>query len=222
MRVQFTCLLLAVGLVATPAVHTQTPSAVDLAQSLQKRYATIRDFKADFTQELRSGVLRTLRSDGKGQLKVKKPDRLWMTYTAPQKSEFIADGTEVKTYTASDRSGTRGPMPKGDDISVAILFLAGRGDLIKDFRSTVPATHPAGEWHLTLTPIKPQKDFVTLTLVVHRPSLALRGMTTVDAQGGTTVFRFNNLRENVGLKDSDFSFTFPPRAHVIYTGRDAR
>ena len=37
----------------------------------------------------------------------------------------------------------------------------------------------------------------------------LKGLTTVDHKGGTFVFAFTNIRENVGLKDSDFHFTFP-------------
>ncbi len=222
MRVQLTVLLLAGGLLAAPvrtAGLAQAPPAADLAQSLQKRYATIRDFRADFTHEVKGAVLRTIATTERGEVKVKKPGRLWMAYTAPYKKAFVADGAFVYTYNASDRAGTRGPMPQGDDISVAILFLAGRGDLVKDFRASMPASQPAGEWQLVLTPIKRQQDFATLTLAVDRATLAIRGMTTVDAQGGTFILRFTNLRENVGLKDSDFRFTFPRGTHVIDTGR---
>lgn len=223
MRVQFTGLLLAGGLLATASVGTaplgQVPSAADLAKSLQKRYATVRDFRADFTHEVRGAVLRTLATTERGELKVLKPGRMWMSYTAPQKKAFVADGSYVYTYMASDRSGTRGPIPEGDDISVAVLFLAGRGDLVKDFRASMPATQPAGEWHLILAPLKRQQDFRTLTLVVDRATLAIRGMTTLDGQGGTFILSFANLRENVGLKDSDFRFTFPRGTYVIDTGR---
>jgi outer membrane lipoprotein carrier protein len=223
MRVQFTVALLAGALLATAPVGTtagtQVPAAAELAMSLQKRYATIRDFKADFTHEVKGAVLRTVTTVERGDLKVKKPGRLWMTYTAPQKKAFVADGSFIYTYNASDRAGTQGPMPAAGDTSVAILFLAGRGDLVKDFTASMPATHPAGEWHLVLTPLKRQPDFATLTLAVDRASLAIRGMTTVDAQGGTFILRFTNLQENIGLKDTDFRFTFPRGTHVIH-GRD--
>jgi outer membrane lipoprotein-sorting protein len=119
---------------------------------------------------------------------------------------------------AADRSGTQQPMPKGDDISMAILFVAGRGDLVKDFRATMPAAQPADAWHLTLTPVKRQEDFANMTLVIDRRTLMLRGMTTIDHKGGTFVFAFTNIRENVGLKDSDFHYTFPRNANVIHTG----
>ena len=131
---------------------------------------------------------------------------------------FVADGTYIYTYVAADRSGTQQPMPKGDDISMAILFVAGRGDLVKDFRATMPAAQPADAWHLTLTPVKRQEDFANMTLVIDRRTLMLRGMTTIDHKGGTFVFAFTNIRENVGLKDSDFHYTFPRNANVIHTG----
>ena len=202
----------------TRQVSGQTPSPTELAARLQQRYATIKDFRADFTHEVQGSVLKTLRTTEKGQIKVRKPGRVWMTYAAPQKKEFVADGTCVYTYVASDRSGTRGPMPKGDDISMAILFVAGRGDLVKDFRATMPATQPADVWHLTLTPLKRQDDFASMTLIVDRRTLVLRGLTTIDHRGGLFAFAFTNIRENVGIKDSDFNFTFPRSTNVIPTG----
>ena len=110
-------------------------------------------------------------------------------------------------------------MPQGDDLSVAILFLAGRGDLVKDFRATMPADQPDGEWQLDLVPVKRQEDVATLSLFVDRRTLAFRGLSTADHMGGTFKFRFTNLRENVGLKDSEFSFKFPRDTNVIDNGR---
>ena len=219
MQVRFALPLLAAGLLAaSPALNSQGPSADELARTLQKRYATIRDFRADFTHQVQGSVLRTLRTTEQGTLKVLKPGRVWMSYAPPQKKEFVADGIRIYTYVAADRSGTEGPMPQGDDISAAILFVAGRGDLVKDFRAAMPAVQPADAWHLTLTPLKRQDDFATMTLVVDRKTLVLRGLTTIDHQGGTFVFAFTNIRENVGLKDTDFRFTFPRKTNVIHTG----
>jgi len=208
-----------VGALEASPLHGQAPSADSLALSLQKRYATIRDFRASFTHEVQGSVLRTLRTTERGELKVKKPGRVWMTYGPPQKKTFVADGTYVYTYINSDRTGTRGPMPKGDDLTVAILFLAGRGDLVKDFRASIPDEQPAGEWQLDLVPLKRQEDVATLTLFVDRGNLVLRGLTTTDHMGGTFRFRFTDIHENVGLKDSDFNFKFPRGTNVIDNGR---
>ena len=204
---------------ATPDVRQgQAPSPGELAGALQKRYATIKDFRADFTHQVQGSVLRTIRTIERGEIKVKKPGRVWMKYAPPQKKDFVADGSCIYTHVSADRSGTKGAMPTGDDISIAILFVAGRGDLVKDFKATMPATQPADVWHLTLTPIKRQEDFATMTLAVDRKTLVLRGLTTIDHKGGSFVFAFTNIRENVGLKDSDFQFTFPRNTNVIHSG----
>ncbi len=212
-----TALAMLTPLAASRPVYGQTPSPPELAAAVQKRYATIKDFRADFTHEVQGAVLRTLRTTERGEIKVKKPGRVWMKYAPPQKKDFVADGRCVYTYVAADRSGTKGPMPVGEDISIAILFVAGRGDLVKDFRATMPATQPPDVWHLTLTPIKRQEDFATMTLVLDRKTLVLRGLTTIDHKGGNFVFGFTNIRENVDLKDSDFQFTFPRNANVVNT-----
>ena len=223
MKVRFALLslpaLAMVGLLAASRpVLAQAPLPDELARSLQKRYATIKDFRADFTHEVQGSVLRTLRTIERGEIMVRKPGRVWMKYSPPQKKDFVADGTCVYTHVAADRSGTRGAMPQGDDISIAILFLAGRGDLVKDFRATMPVSQSPDAWRLTLTPVKRQEDFATMTLVVDRKTLVLRGLTTLDHKGGTFVFAFTNIRENVGLKDSDFHFTFPRNTNVIHSG----
>ena len=67
---------------------------------------------------------------------------------------------------------------------------------------------PAGEYHLGLVPKSTQADFETLTLFLDRPTLAVLGFVTTDDQGTNTI-RFSNLKENTGLADSAFAFTFP-------------
>ncbi len=112
--------------------------------------------------------------------------------------------------TPGDPSCTVTPIPKGDQISQGILFLAGRGNLVKDFTSTAPAAQPANAWQLDLVPKVPQDDFTALTVVVDRQSLALQRFVTVDRDGNKSQFDFSHLKENAGLKDNDFVFT-PPR-----------
>jgi outer membrane lipoprotein-sorting protein len=52
-------------------------------------------------------------------------------------------------------------------------------------------------------------------LLVEPGSLALKGMVTADAQGGTSVFSFSNLKENVGLAEKEFTFRMPRGVDVI-------
>ncbi len=52
-------------------------------------------------------------------------------------------------------------------------------------------------------------------LVVDPATLGIRGLVTVDAQGGTSSFSFTNLKENIGLADKDFAFKIPRGVDVV-------
>lgn len=183
------------------------PTAAELAKRVQARYQTVQDFTADFTQTYQGVLLRDKRTES-GTIVLKKPNRVRFEYTRPEKKTFVSNGVVFRSYIADGKIGTEDPLPKDGEQSTALLFLAGRGDLVRDFQATMPAAQPAGEWHLVLTPRKKQADFETLTLILDRTSLALRGFTTVDDQGTSTI-RLNNLKENTGVKDSAFAFEFP-------------
>lgn len=185
------------------------PSAAELARELQARYATVADFKTQFTHTYHGAVLRTTLVE-RGEVSIKKPGRMRWTYTSPEKKEFVADGTKFYSYAPADQIVYVSDIPAGNEVSTAVLFLAGKGDLVRDFAASLPASQPQGQWQLTLTPKSPQADFRTLTLTVDPRSLQLLGFTSVDDEGGTSTMQFSNLRENVGLTDKVFEFT-PPR-----------
>ena len=190
------------------------PPAADLARQLQAHYNTVRDFTADFTHTYRGGALKQTFNE-RGDVRVKKPGRMYWTYTAPEKKEFISDGTKIYSYMKADKVVYVTDMPAGDEASTAVAFLGGQGESGRAIsRPPVPATQPDGQWQLDLTPKTSQPDFTSLRLLVDRKSLALRGLTSVDQQGGTSAFTFTNLRENVGLSDNQFTFTIPKGVEV--------
>ncbi len=214
-------LVTALGLlVAAPPIGgvSQTPSPSDLARSLQQRYAAVRDFRAAFTQTASGGVLRMVKSEQRGEVKIKKPGRMRWTYGPPDRQVTVADGSRLYFYNPADRTGYESPLPAGDNLSAPILFLTGRGDLERDFTASMPAAQAAGEWQLVLTPRKKQDEFATLTVAVDRATLAFRGFAWTDHQGASHTMRFSSLRENVGLADKEFLFTFPANAHVTRSG----
>jgi len=204
--------LLAVLLSAAAGAAGQAPSAADLAARVQAHYAQVRDFTASFTLTQSSALLPRPTTE-RGSVKVKKPGRMRWLYTADKK-EFVADGSMLYSFFPRDKYVNVNPLPKGEDASTALLFLTGRGDLARDFTSTLDGDQPAGEWRLNLKPKAKQTDFTSLALEVERTTLALRGITVVDDQGGTSRFRFEGLKENVGLADREFEFKIPPGVEV--------
>ena len=204
--------LLALVSTASASAARQAPAPADLAARVQAHYAQVRDFTASFTLTQTSSLLPRPTTE-RGTVKVKKPGRMRWLYAADKK-EFVADGAMLYSFFPRDKYVNVNPLPKADDASTALLFLTGRGDLARDFTSALDGDQPAGEWRLSLKPKTKQSDFTSLTLDVDRATLAMRGITVVDDQGGTSKFRFEGLKENVGLTDREFEFKIPPGVEV--------
>jgi outer membrane lipoprotein carrier protein len=192
-------------------------SATDLAQSLQHKYDTIRDFSADFIHTYQGGVLHKQITE-RGHVLVKKPGKMRWEYTAPEKKLFISDGVRVYSYVPEDKQVTVSAVPKDDQAGAPILFLAGKGNLVRDFTPSIgdlPAGSPADSVALKLVPRAAQPDYEWLLLVIDRQSLALRTLVTLDSQGGQSSISFVNLKENVGPADKEFAFNIPRGVDVI-------
>ena len=204
-------MIVALTAVTLPA---QTPTAPDIATGVQRRYAGVRDFTADFTHIYQGGVLRQKTTE-RGTMMVKKPGRMRWNYTAPEKKEFVSDGAKLYSYIPADRQVIVADVPPGD--TTAALFLAGRGDLTKDFTAAIEG-QTAGSYRLKLTPRKRQQDFDTLLLQVRKDTLQIESLVAQDRQGGTSTFVFSNLKENVGLADDRFVFKIPRGVQVVRSG----
>ena len=193
------------------------PPAEELARSLQQRYATVKDFSADFVHNYRGGALRTQVSE-RGTMAVKKPGKMRWTYTAPEKKTFVSDGVKIYSYIPEDRQVIVSSVPTGDDATTAVMFLAGKGDVVRDFTATYAKDGPSGTWPLKLVPRKAERDYDTLVLALDPGTLQIRALTTTDRQGGESTFTFTNLKENRGLSDKDFVFRIPRGVDVITDG----
>jgi outer membrane lipoprotein carrier protein len=191
-------------------------AAAEIAAGVQRRYAAVRDFTADFTHTYQGGVLRQKTTE-RGSLAVKKPGRMRWTYTAPEKKEFVSDGSKLYSYIPADRQVIVSELPAGGGDTTAALFLAGRGDLTKDFTAALEDQGPA-TYRLKLTPKKRQQEFDTLVIQVRRDTLQIDTLVAQDRQGGTSTFTFSNLKENVGLGDSRFVFKTPRGVQVVRAG----
>lgn len=204
---------LAIALVTLAAAA----SATDLAQSLQRKYDTVRDFSADFVHTYQGGVLHKTTTE-RGRVLVKKPGRMRWEYTTPEKKLYVSDGVKVYSYVPADKQVIISSVPKDDEAGAPILFLAGKGNLARDFKPSLvdpPRGSPVGSEALKLVPRVAQADYEWLLLVVDQQSLGLRSIVTLDQQGGQSSISFENLKENVNPADKDFTFKIPRGVDVI-------
>jgi outer membrane lipoprotein carrier protein len=206
------CLCLVASLVAAPARAQGT--ADGLARAVQAHYQEVKDFTASFEQAYVGGALKR-RTVEKGTVAIRKPGRMRWDYETPEKKLFVADGTRMYFYVPADKQVRVSPMPDDGRVPTPILFLAGRGDLLRDFTVEDVQAPAAGTRALRLRPVRKEPGYETLTLVVDATTLVMRQLVVVDGQGGTSTFTFTNLRENVGVAESRFSFSMPKGVDVI-------
>jgi outer membrane lipoprotein carrier protein len=191
----------------------------ELAQALQRKYDTIKDFTADFVHVYQGGVLHKQLTE-RGHVLVKKPGKMRWEYVAPEEKTFVSDGVKIYSYIPQDKQVIVSTVPPDDQASTPTLFLAGKGNLTRDFTASageVPPGMPAGTRALKLVPKGPQREYAWLLLAVDPGTLQIRGLVTVDAQGGKSTLSFTNLKENVGVADKAFAFKIPRGVDVVST-----
>jgi outer membrane lipoprotein carrier protein len=197
------------------------PPAEELARSLQQRYAKIRDFSADFVHSYRGGALRTQVTE-RGTMAIKKPGKMRWNYTSPERKTFVSDGVKIYSYIPQDRQVIVSDVPTAEEATTAVMFLAGKGDIVRDFTPSYAEGGPRGAWSLKLVPRKAERDYDTLVLALDAATLQIKALTTTDRQGGESTFTFTSMKENRGLSDKEFAFRIPRGVDVISDGRVSR
>jgi outer membrane lipoprotein carrier protein len=200
---------------AVAAAQTASrPPAIDTAHALQEKYDRVRDFTANFTHTYEGGVLKKTLNE-EGTVEVKKPGRMRWEYSRPEKKLFVSDGHKIYSYVPADKQVIVSSVPADDQATTGVLFLAGKGNITRDFTVNYAPGGNEETWALRLDPKLRQRDYDWLILVVDRRSLQIRELTAADQQGGKSTFRFTNFRENTGLADSRFTFRIPRGVDVI-------
>jgi len=210
----FFCLLL-LPLAASAQSPQKSPDS--LVRALQQRYQGIRDFTADFEQTYRGGVLRTATRE-RGTVAIKKPGLMRWVYTSPEHKEFVSDGIKMYSYIPEDRQVMVSSVPRDDEASSSVLFLAGKGDLARDFTASTATPVIPGTQALKLVPRQREPDYEYLVVAFDPDTFQIRSLVTRDRQGGESTLTFANLKENKGISDKEFAFRIPRGVDVITDG----
>jgi outer membrane lipoprotein carrier protein len=219
MRLQLTLPLIGALALAAPYLAQPLPTAQEVAGALQKKYDSIRDFSADFTQTTEGGVLRRKPVTERGKLFVKKPGRMRWNYTSPEEKVFVSDGRQIQLYVPADKQVIVSELPSDDRATSAVLFLMGRGNLTRDFNVSYGQGGTADTYVLRLDPKTRQAEYDWLQLTVDRRSLQIKELTAGDQPGGRSTFTFTNFKENPGVADKTFVFSAPRGTEVVKSGQ---
>jgi outer membrane lipoprotein carrier protein len=177
---------------------------------LQERYDCTRSLQANFDETLNSpgGMTRTR----KGTVYFKKVGRMRWEFAAPSEGTVVSDGKTVYDYEKDLNQVVELPVNKALKSS-ATAFLLGLGNIRRDFNVSMPRTSSAdGLLHVILTP-KGGGD--TMELGLDPKSYNIVNFKLTNQVGGVTELKFNDIRTNVTLDDSLFSFTVPEGADIV-------
>ncbi len=215
MRIPTICLallaLVGSGLAAAPQAP---PPATDVASSLQAKYDRVRDFSANFVHSYQGGVLKRNLSE-RGVVQVKKPGKMRWEYQSPEKKLFVSDGRNMYLHELGPNQVTVFTVPADDQAATAVLFLAGKGNITRDFAVSYGEGGTNETFVLKLLPNTPERDYDWLQVTVDRKSMQILALSAADSQGGRSTFQFSNIKENTGVPDKTFTFTIPRGADVI-------
>jgi outer membrane lipoprotein carrier protein len=196
-------------LAVLPPPSPAQSGALDLARRVEARHRHLVDMTARFVQRYRSGLIGQEIVE-RGTLSLKQPGRMLWEYRDPERKTFVSDGSTCWFYVPADRQVVvRQP---GGDKGVALELLSGRLDLLAQFEPGLETS--AGKERLRLIPRKADPDISAIYLDVE-PDGRIRGIEILDTQENRSQFRFENVRENVGLPDSLFHFETPPGVEVV-------
>lgn len=201
--------LLAVVLTAPPAAAED--AALALARRVDQRQAGVRDLTARFEQRYRSGALGRELVE-RGTLAIQRPGRMRWEYREPERKTFVSDGRAFYFYVPADRqvvvrqaSGERG---------LTARLLSGEGGLLSQFQVGLEASPGPGLQRLRLVPREPDPDVERVYLDLDTQARVV-GLELFDAQGNRSRFRFEDLKENVGLREGQFRFEVPAGVEVV-------
>ena len=208
-------LLRAVGitglLLAAPSPPPGAPGPADeLARRIEERHRRASDLTAHFVQTYRSGVLGREIVE-RGELSMKRPGRMRWEYKDPEKKLFVSNGKTFYFYVPADRQVM--VREQAGERGVTALLLSGKGDILDHFEAALEEG-AAGRQRLRLTPRKRDAEVDSVLLEVDQTA-QIRGIEVMDVQGNHSRFRFEEIRENVGLSDKLFRFDIPSGVEVI-------
>lgn len=193
----------------------------DMPDLIQKRYESLKTFKADFVQELTnvaSGEVETR----EGTIWFKQPSKVRWETTAPEKELLVVGPDAAWNYIEDEDLAIKYSVEGALSSKTVLRFISGKANLKDDFviksdwdgAEAVREKWGKGFTVLQLTPKDPEPGMVLAFIGVEPATGLLRQVMIVDFYGNGNEVRLANVEQDVDLKDDMFSFT-PPEGVTV-------
>lgn len=200
-----------------------------VADTVQARYDSVRDFSADFEQTTRSALFgaagASQTAPARGKVVFAKPGKMRWTYSEPEPSLVVSDGKTLWLYAPKLEEAQRLPVTDGYLTGAALQFLLGDGKLSESFEISADscpiqeaeAARAEGRKplvELELTPKEPS-SYERLGLTANVETGQVLATRVVDLFGNETHIAFQKIETNTGPGAETFTFEPGPKVEVI-------
>jgi outer membrane lipoprotein carrier protein len=191
-----------------------SPNLSTLVEGVERSFARMKDFSADFVQ-LEDSLNR--KQQESGHLYLMRTRMMRWEYKNPEEKLFISNGKTVYFYVPADRQVTKEAVRESVDDRIPLMFLLGRSDLQKEFtKFELLTTKPFLEGTRVVRMYPRRKtDLTEVVMEVDPANFLIRRLLLAHSDGSRSEFIFSNIRTNTGLRASMFDFKVPPGVEVI-------
>lgn len=210
-------ILLVLTLILGLAHTAQAAPAADPAQlagRIQKKYAALTAFSAEFSQAIRNAASSETEQRS-GSFVFKKPTLVRWETVKPEKELLIVGKDAVWDYFEEDKEAYRYAVEEIINSKTMLRFLTGKANLTEDFvvSAAKDETGPS-EAALLLVPREPEPGLVMAKVWVDTTTDMIVRIYIQDFYANTNDLRLARIVADPKLSDSLFAFTPPKDAKV--------
>jgi outer membrane lipoprotein carrier protein len=195
--------------------QASAPSLDALVRGVERSFATMKDFSADFVQIFQDPL--NQKQQESGHLYLMRPRMMRWEYKNPEEKLFVSDSKNVYLYVPADRQVSKEAVRDTFDDRMPLMFLLGRSDLRNEFtRFELLNTRPFLEGTKVLRMYPRRKtDLSEVIMEVDPANFQVRRLVLAHMDGSRSEFIFSNIRINTGLKASLFQFKVPTGVEIV-------
>ena len=209
----FRMLIIWLGSAFLACAHASSGDVQEIINGVEAAYKDVQTLRADFVQITRSKAMGD-ETKQRGKVMLKRPKMMRWTFTQPAGKLFVTDGQKMWVWSAPENQVIISSGMGGGNTGMSQLLedLNRLGDLFN-----VKLLPNEGKNGSVLLELKPKQDagFQNLKLQLTEKSYMVQSVVMIDAFGNEVDLRFNQVRTNVSLADSEFSFEVPKGAQVL-------
>jgi outer membrane lipoprotein carrier protein len=189
-----------------PTMGSEQIGVDEVTQRLRDAREKTNDFSADLFQEKRLSLLKE-KLVSRGKIRYKKPDHFFVEFFQPESSQMVFDGRTLLLYFKEEKVAERYHVQTNPMVEKYLLF------------SKDPFQEKLASWKIVedrefvlvieILPKVKEVLFAKTRVWVSKKDWMVVGMEMVERNGDTTLFRYSNMKINIGLKESDFQTQLP-------------